>query len=141
MVNIVQYAYVENGILYNSLGSSIYIIGVASLTAIGAGFICNQKYRGSTDPTDRNRTDVLAFWWSILLLLSYSNLIPAVTGLPLDHIGSLVNVFIIGLCGFKYQLLDIRFVVRRGLGFTLAIIPIAALYIAGLLIMFRYLSR
>ena len=35
---IVRYAYVENGILYNSLGNSIYINGVASLTAIGAGF-------------------------------------------------------------------------------------------------------
>jgi diguanylate cyclase (GGDEF)-like protein/putative nucleotidyltransferase with HDIG domain len=136
---IVQYAYVENGILYNSLGSSIYIIGVASLTAIGAGFyLLIKKYRGSTDPTDRNRTMYLLFGWSILLLLSYSNLIPAVTGLPLDHIGSLVNVFIIAYAVSKYQLLDIRFVVRRGLGFTLAIIPIAALYIAGLLIMFRY---
>jgi len=122
---IVKYAYVERGILYNSLGNSIYVIGVASLTAIGAGFyLLIKKYRGSTDPADRNKTMYLLFGWSILLLLSYSNLIPAVTGLPLDHIGSLVNVFIIAYAVSKYQLLDIRFVVRRGLGFTLAIIPL-----------------
>jgi diguanylate cyclase (GGDEF)-like protein/putative nucleotidyltransferase with HDIG domain len=139
---IVKYAYVERGILYNSLGNSIYVIGVASLTAIGAGFyLLIKKYRGSTDPADRNKTMYLLFGWSILLLLSYSNLIPAVTGLPLDHIGSLVNVLIIAYAVSKYQLLDIRFVVRRGLGFTLAIIPIAVLYIAGSLIMFRYYPR
>jgi diguanylate cyclase (GGDEF)-like protein len=136
---IVRYAYVQNGILYNSLGYSIYIIGIASLTAIGAGFyLLIKKYRGSTDPADRNKTMYLLFGWSILLLLSYSNLIPAIKGFPLDHIGSLINVFIIAYAVSKYQLLDIRFVVRRGLGFTLAIIPIAALYIAGLLITFKY---
>ena len=139
---VVKSAYVVQGILYNNLGFSIYIIGVASLTPIVAGFyLLIKKYRGSTDPTDRNRTMYLLFGWSILLLLSYSNLIPSVTGLPLDHIGSLINVLIIAYTISKYQLLDIRFVVRRGLGFTLAIIPIAALYIGGLLIMFKYYPK
>jgi diguanylate cyclase (GGDEF)-like protein len=139
---IVKYAYVERGILYNNLGNSVYVIGAASLTAIGAGFyLLIKKYRGSTDPTDRNRTMYLLCGWSILLLLSYSNLIPAVQGLPLDHIGSLVNVLIITYAVSRFQLLDIRFVVRRGLGFTLAIIPITALYIAGLLITFKYYPR
>jgi len=139
---IVKSAYVVHGVLYNNLGFSIYVIGGASLIAIGAGFyLLIKKYRGSTDPTDRNRTMYLLFGWSILLLLSYSNLIPSVARLPLDHIGSLINVLIIAYTISKYQLLDIRFVVRRGLGFTLAFIPITALYAGGLLVMFKYYPK
>jgi len=121
---IVKYAYVERGILYNSLGNSIYVIGVASLTANrGRFYLLIKKYRGSTDPADRNKTMYLLFGWSIyccLVIQSY----PCGDRTPLDHIGSLVNVFIIAYAVSKYQLLDIRFVVRRGLGFTLAIIPL-----------------
>jgi len=137
--HIVQYAYVIDGVLYHSLGNSIYFIGAVSLAAIGAGFyLLIKKYRGSTDPEDRNRTMYLLIGWSILLLLSYSNLIPALAGFPLDHIGSFINGLIISYTISRFHLLDIRFVIRRGLGLTLAIIPIASLYIGGLLLMFKY---
>lgn len=138
---IVQYAYVTDGVLYNSLGISIYLLGAASLTFIGAGFyLLVKKYRGSTDPADRNRTMYLVIGWSILILLSYSNLIPAVAGLPLDHIGSFINVLIIAYTISRFRLLDIKFVIRRGLAFTLALIPVAALYVGGLLLTFKYYS-
>jgi diguanylate cyclase (GGDEF)-like protein/putative nucleotidyltransferase with HDIG domain len=139
MGKIVQSAHVTDGVLFNNLGISIYFIGAASLTFIGAGFyLLVKKYRGSTDPADRNRTMYLLIGWSILILLSYSNLIPAVAGLPLDHIGSLINVLIIAYTISRFRLLDIKFVIRRGLAFALAIIPVAALYIVGLWITFRF---
>src|SRR4030042_3848591 len=80
----------------------------------------------------------LMIGWSILILLSYSNLIPAVAGLPLDHIGSFINVLIIAYTISRFRLLDIRFVVRRGLAFALALIPIAAIYVSGLWITFKF---
>ena len=87
---IVQYAHVLNGVLYHSLGTSLYFIGTISLTFIGAGLVLLiKKYRSSIDPIERNRTMYLIAGWSILMLLAYSNFIPAVDGLPLDHIGSL----------------------------------------------------
>ena len=138
---IVQYAYVTNGVLYHSLGYSIYIIGAASLTYIGATlYLLIKKYRGSTDPTDRNRTMYLMIGWSILIFLSYSNLIPPVAGLPLDHIGSFINVLIIAYTISRFRLLDIKFVIRRGLAFALALIPVAALYVGGLLLTIKYYS-
>jgi len=136
---IVQYAYVIDGVLYHSLGNALYFIGAASLTFIGAGlYLLIKKYRSSTDPADRNRTMYLMIGWSILILLSYSNLIPAVAGLPLDHIGSFINVLIIAYTISRFRLLDIRFVVRRGLAFALALIPIAAIYVSGLWITFKF---
>jgi len=81
----------------------------------------------------------LLFGWSILLLLSYSNLIPAVTGLPLDHIGSLVNVFNYCLCGFQISnCLIFGSSCAEVWDSLLQSSRLLPLYIAGLLIMFRY---
>jgi len=130
---IVQYSYVKDGILYHSLGNAIYLIGVMSLTYISGGlYLLIKRYRSSTDPTDRNRTMYLIMGWSILILLTYSNLIPAVSGLPLDHIGSLANVLIITYAISKFNLLDVKFVMRRGLAFLLVIICLGGIC-AGLI--------
>lgn len=137
--HIVQYSYVIHGVLYHSLGNSIFIIGALSLTPIIAGlYLLVKKYRGSTDPADRNRTMYLIFGWSIITVLSYSNLIPAIAGFPFDHIGSFLNVLIITYSVSRYHLLDIKFVIRRGLAFTLTLIPVAALFAGGLLFTFKY---
>ena len=63
---------------------------------------------------------------------------PALAGLPIDHIGNLANGLIIAYTISRYRLLDIRLVIRRGLAFTLAFIPIAALYFGGIFIMFKF---
>ena len=136
---IVQYAYVIDGVLNSSFGNSIFFIGALSLTPIIAGlYLLIRKYRGSTDPAERNRTMYLIIGWSILTLFSYSNLIPALFKLPLDHIGSFINALIIAYSISRFHLLDIRFVVRRGLAFTLALIPLGAFLAAGLLFTFKF---
>jgi signal transduction histidine kinase len=136
--NIVQYSYVIDGVLYHSLGISIYIIGAICFIYIGVGLhLLIKKYRSSIDPTDRNRTMYLIAGWSILMLLSTTNLImvPAVAGIPLDHIGSLINVLIISYTISKFQLLDIRFVLRKGLVYSSLTIFLTALYLLLLFIL------
>jgi len=80
---IVKYAYVENGILYNSLGNSIYGIGVASLIAIGAGFylLIKNIVVQQTLQTVTERCTCFPVGVSFLLL-SYTNLIPQCQGSP-----------------------------------------------------------
>jgi diguanylate cyclase (GGDEF)-like protein/putative nucleotidyltransferase with HDIG domain len=132
--HVVKYSYIINGYLHYSLGNSMYAIGALSLTPIIAGiYLLIKKYRGSIDPTERNRTMYLITGWSIITLLSYSNLVPSVSGFPLDQAGSLINVLIIAYSISHFQLLDIKFVIRRGLSFTLALIPVGAFLTAGLL--------
>jgi diguanylate cyclase (GGDEF)-like protein len=126
---IVRYAYVVNGVLYNNLGISSYFIGAVSLAFISLVLIqLIRKYRGSIDATDRNRTMYLITGWSILVLLTYANFIPAVAGLPLDHMGSLINVVIISYAISRFHLLDIRFVIRRGLTYLLVIALLGGVY-------------
>ncbi len=130
--NIVQYAYVTDGVLDHSLGNSIYFIGVGSLSFIALIFVqLIRRHRGSVDAVERNRTMYLISGWAILVPLSYTNLIPAVAGLPLDHVGSLINALIIGYAISRFRLLDIRFVIRRGLTYLLVIGCLAGIYVGA----------
>ncbi|MEE8413073.1 MAG: histidine kinase [Dehalococcoidales bacterium] len=127
---IVQYAYVVDGVLVHSLGNSLYLIGAISLAFIGGGiYTLVKRYRTSIDPVERNRTWYLIAGWSILMTLGYSNLIPPVAGIPLDHIGSLVNALIIAYAIGRYKLLDIRLVMRKGLVYSTLTVFLTTMYL------------
>lgn len=128
---IVQYAYVQDGVLYHSIGIALYFMGAISLTYIGAGIVLLvKKYRGSTDPVDRNRTVYLMAGWSVLMAFSLvCNFVPALDGFPLDHIGSLANALIITYAIRKYRILHIKLVVRRGLVYSSLTIFLTTLYL------------
>jgi signal transduction histidine kinase len=132
---IVQYAYVLNGVLYHSLGISLYFMAALSLIYIVPGvFHLIEKYRTSTDSVERNRTAYLIAGWSILMLFAYSNIIPALDGLPVDHIGSLANILIIAYAILKYQLLDIKLVMRKGLVYSSLTIFLTAMYLLSVIL-------
>ncbi|UCE97198.1 MAG: diguanylate cyclase [Dehalococcoidia bacterium] len=131
--NVVDYAEVREGLLNYSLGNSLFFIIAISLTFAAAIFIrLFKKYRASTDPIDRNRTAYLLAGWSVLVVLTLTNAIPAWRGLPLDHIGNLINAFIISYAISRFHLLNIRMVVRRGLAYAilaLFIVSVSVLYV------------
>ncbi len=131
--NIIEYSYVEEGTLYHELGASLYFIMAVSLTYAAVIFVeLIKKYRSSTDPIDRNRTMYLLAGWSVLVILTLTNGIPSLAGLPLDHMGSLINALIITYAISRFHLLNIRLVARRGLSYFIIlgfIIGVATLYI------------
>jgi len=137
---IVQYAYVIDGVLHHSLGISLYFIGAVSLTFIGAVIVhLIKRYRSATEQAERNRTMYLMIGWAILIIGAYTNLIPAVAGLPLDHIGSLTNAVIIAYAIGRYRLLDIRVVVRKGLIYSSLTILFTAVYLLLILVLQMFL--
>lgn len=127
---VVKYSYVIDGVLYHDLGTWLYIIGALCLTYVGAGLYCLVvKFRSAKDPIERNRTMYLIAGWSILILFGYSNLLPALAKLPLDHLGSLFNVLIIAYAIQKYQLVDLTRVVQSGLVYSSLTVFLTALYV------------
>ena len=81
----------------------------------------------------------LMIGWLVLVVISYiTPFTPALSGYPIDHLGNLANGLIIAYTISRYSLLDIRFVIRRGLAFTLALFPIGALYVGGMFVVFRF---
>jgi len=130
---IVKSAYVVDGVLYHDLGISLYILGAATLVFVGGViYLLVRRYRSSTDPLDRNRTMYLMTGWGILFLFGYTNVIPRLAGLPFDHIGSLLNAIIISYAIFRFQLLNIRFVARRGLAYFLLIICLVGIFFGSM---------
>ena len=138
--HVVKSASLVNGFLIHDIKPWDYIVAVIIvpyLTAII--YILVRRYRHSDDAVDRNKTAYLMTGWVILLVISYIvPFTPALSGYPIDHVGNLANGLIIAYAISRYSLLDIRFVIRRGLAFALAIIPIAAIYVGGLLLTFKY---
>lgn len=133
---IIKYSYVENGVLHHDLGISLYFIGAISLTYVFAGLIELLKiHRKAPDIVERNRSRYVIAGWSILMLFGYSNLLPMLDGLPLDHIGSLANILIIAYAIHKYQLLDLKRVIRRGLVYSALTICFSSLYLLSLFIL------
>ena len=134
---IVQYSYVVDDILYHSLGISIYFIDGISLTFITFIILLLAKeYRSSFDPIDRNRTMYLISGWSILVLFSYTNLVPAIAGFPLDQIGHLINALIISYAISRFRLLDIKLVARRGLTYVTLIGTLIVIYAGAIVLGF-----
>ncbi len=128
--NIIDYARVKDGVLDHSLGVKVYFIGAMSILFVGGVLrLLVMKYRAATDYIDRRRTVYLLTGWSILVVLSYTNLIPAVAGLPLDHIGGLVNAVIIAYTIRRFSLFDIRMFFRRGLVYSGLTVLITAVYL------------
>ena len=128
--HIVNYSYVVDGVLHHSLGVSLFFIGIISLAFIGLVIVhLIAKYRSSTESIERNRTLYLISGWAILVIGAYTNLIPSLDKLPIDHLGSLANALIIGYAISRYRLLDIKGVLSRGLAYSSLTLVLTAVYI------------
>jgi len=134
--HIVDYAYVVDGILYYDLGSALYIVGaIPAVFLVLAVLGLVRRHRNSIDPVDRNRTAYLVIGSVIVAVTSYiTNLTPSIAGLSIDHIGNVVNASIIAYVITMYQLLDVRFVTRKLLAYTLLITHIVGIYLGLLLL-------
>ncbi len=139
--NIVNYSYVIDGTLYHDLGISLYFITGVSLAYVGAVFfLLLKKYRGSTDPIDRNRTMYLVAGWSIMVLLTLTNNIPTLSGFPLDHIGSLINALIISYAISRFQLLNIQLVMRKVIVYFILVSVVVGITTGSVLLGFNYFA-
>ena len=139
---IVQQSYVINGVLYHSLGISLYFLAAISITFIGTVIVqLIQKYRSSAEAMEHNRTLYLITGWAILVVGAYTNLIPPLDRLPLDHIGSLANALIIGYAISRYRLLNIKVVLSQGLAYSSLTLLLTALYIVLLFTLQIFLSN
>jgi signal transduction histidine kinase len=64
-----------------------------------------------------------------MVLLLSPNFSSSLSRYPIDHFGNLVNALFITYAIVKYQLLDIRFVVRKGLVYSVLTIGLTATYL------------
>ncbi|MCL0037099.1 diguanylate cyclase [Dehalococcoidia bacterium] len=130
---VVKDAYIIGGYLHHDIGPWRHIIGGIILPfLLCAMLMLVQRYRGSTDPTERNRVTYLITGSGIAIVGGYvAAFTPALAGLPVDHLGTLANALIIAYAIRRYQLLSIRFVIRRGLAYSLLVASLVAIYVGA----------
>ena len=136
---VVKSATLVDGYLYHEIKPWDYILMVFLLLfAVNILLMLARRYRRSIDPIDRNRTMYLMAGWIILVVISYiTPLAPALAGLPTDHIGNLVNALIISYAIYRFHLLDIRLVARRGLAYFILVGGLIGISTGVVLIGFR----
>lgn len=124
---------VADGKLDINYGKFLYlIIGIGATFFTLAVFLLVRKYRALTDPLSRNRIVYLLGGLGILFAFSIRNSIPPLAQYPYEHIGHLGNALVISYAIMKYQLLDIRLLIRKGLVYSFISIFITASYLSML---------
>ncbi len=102
----------------------LYFFGLVGSVAWSAGRI----YRHSTDPIHRNRIFYAFIGIGVSVVLGFSNLIPPLSAYPIDIAGNIANALLLAYAIYRYQLLDIRLVVRKGLLYAIPTATIGAAY-------------
>ncbi len=128
--NVVSNVRLEDGYLFHHIRPWDMIVGAGIAPFVITGFtMLIQRYRQSTDPTDRNRTIYLIIGSGALILLSYiTPFTPALAGLTTDHIGNIINAALIAYAISRFHLFDIKLVARRGLTVIGLVAAIAIAY-------------
>jgi diguanylate cyclase (GGDEF)-like protein len=136
---VVKSVYFVDGFLYHDIGPWDYIVGgVSSPFLLIAMLMLIRRYRGSIDPTDRNRTAYLIIGSGIAIVGGYiTSFTPALAGLPTDHLGNFANALIIAYAIRRYELFSVRFVIRRGLAYSLAVICLGGVYVGSIFLVQR----
>jgi len=137
---IVKDAYIVDGYLFHDIAPWDYVIACVIIPFISITmWMLVQRYRGSIDHTDRNRTMYLMTGWSILLVISYiTPFTPVLAGLTTDHLGNLANALIIAYAISKFHLLDIRLVMRRGLTYFILVGALIGVFIGAIFLGFKF---
>ncbi len=125
---VVPYAAVENGIIDYEFSNLIYIIA-----SIGGGVVIYSIgnliifYRKSIDPIQKNRLLYVILGMSIIIIASVVNFTD-LGKYPIDVAGNSLTAILIAYAILRYQLLDIRIVIRQGLLYSIPTIIIGATY-------------
>lgn len=125
---------VVDNVLISQTSLLYYVIYLTAFVFVGFGvYYLIKRFRGSSDPLERNRVAYLLFGLTALILFNVPNFFEATAKYPIDHVGNVAYALIISYTIMRYQLMNIKFIFRKGLTYILLLVPMAAIYV-GILI-------
>ncbi len=118
------------GIFVPHFGPLLPVIGGPAYFLLGyAGFQLLRAYTRSRTELEKNRLSYLLLGLVAVVAGTVANLNPAWRGYPIEVVANIVNAVLIAYAIFRYQLLDIAGVIRKGLPYSLSTAAIATLYL------------
>jgi diguanylate cyclase (GGDEF)-like protein len=128
MGSVITDAYVQEGRLFNEYGGGIFISSITwAFFVLFLTYDLAQEYRKADDALYRNRIKYLLIVSVITFAGSLTN-VTELQVLPVDIAFNAVSAFLIAYAILRHRLLDITFVVRRGLLYSIPTIIIGAGY-------------
>jgi len=122
--------YIGGGKINIEYGYWVYVLayGGAIFTLLSVYRLIH-KYRFSNDPLNRNRIMYLLIGVSFMIVFSLPILVVRSSTFAWDHIGHLGNGVMILYAITKYQLFDLKVVIRKSLAYSIVAVWITAMYL------------
>jgi len=99
----------------------MFIIILATLIRARKGMV--------SGTTSFSRISPIIIGVSIIFLGSLTNIFPSIGKYPFDILACFINALLITVAIYKYRMLELRFMVTKGLVYTIAVIGITAIYV------------
>ena len=128
---VFESAYVEGGVIISEFGDWLIPLVMAPGAAIMLYSLATmiRSYRRSHDPIEQNRLLYLILGIGAMLLAStLGNIIPSLGQYPVDIATNGIAAVLFVYAILRYQLLDIRVVIRQGLVYSIPTIIIGTAY-------------
>ena len=108
-----HYWTVENGIITRDYGLWMWLLFIGNAAFLAnAIYLLVRSFRASTNPDHRNRIFYLLVGLGLLMIIGS---IGEIIGRTLDHAGHLANAMLISYAVLRFQLLDMKLVIRKSL--------------------------
>jgi diguanylate cyclase (GGDEF)-like protein/putative nucleotidyltransferase with HDIG domain len=134
--------YVPRDLVVSVEGISVYYgfwyIGLALLLFLlisGDLYYLFRRLIISKNIEERNQISYLLAGITILLVLAIISFAPSGGVFPLTHIGNFINCVILSYIFLRHRLVDVRFVMRRSIVYTLTALAVMAIYALWLSLM------
>jgi len=127
---IPESAQISNGGLDISYGAFLYLmVGISFPFIVLSIYRLLRRLRTLQDPLERNRVIYLLVGIGLFALISVREGVPPLPKYPISQVGHFCNALVITYAILRYQLLDIKLILRRGLVYSGITISITALYL------------
>ncbi|OGO01333.1 MAG: hypothetical protein A2Y59_03365 [Chloroflexi bacterium RBG_13_52_14] len=142
MGQIPQSVSVVNGAMDIHYGPLMYLLFGIGTPFFGlAVYQLVRRYQALKDPLGRTRIIYLLIGIFMVFAFLGRDLFPPLPKYPIDHIGQIFNAILISYVVMRYQLLDITWVVRRGVAYSVATVVITTLVLFIVLIPYSVTSE
>ena len=135
---ILELGGVFQGAPYAKLTMAVYPIAALYLGLIGSAVIpLLRRYKCYPDAITRIRAAYVLIGLAFTVVFSLMELYPPLGRYPLIHLGNLANAFCITYAIARYQLLDLRVVIRRSLAYAGLGISLLGFYLGAIFVLFK----
>jgi two-component sensor histidine kinase len=140
--DLIRATRLERGQFDVQFGSLMYPAWVYGSLGITACFVLLTRASIKTrdDRNQRNRLLYLAVSNVLILVGSFVNISPQLRSYPFDHLFNVVAAFLMAYAIYRYQLLDLSLVIRKGLAYSVLTGGLAASYLLTIFV-FERLAR